>query len=254
MKTLALRVIAFSLFVFIFSLPYIYAQDSEPAEESIIDKVAEYIEIRKTFDSRTETTKPALFSYKKLEDEPAIYTVDAAVLYRKFDYNEFAIFPALQFLYTSGGKKKREFVEVSLFGLLFLYKNSEGKGRLEPSVSYSKDFFSEERILKSKILFNPSYDGFFIPIRNVTHYKFKYNGKDNHWVFGINPIVGFGYEHDMEEDSDDDVRSFYNVAMISASLKRYYLNLRYMATIISSSIMLCHLIINMAALSASISM
>ena len=210
----------FSVILFLLVSNFVTAQ--EDTTLSIIDKVAKIIEIRKSFDSKSETTKPALFTYKKLEDEPAIYSIDAAVMYKALDFKNFGIFPAVQFLYTSGGKKRRELVELSLFGQIYVYNNNQGKGLLEPSFTYGEDFFTKERIIKSIIVFNPSYSDFFIPIRNVTNYKFKYNGKDNHWVFGFNPIVGFGYEYDLEDNSSGNVRSFYNIARGSLSLKRYY--------------------------------
>ena len=213
----------FSVILFLFVSNLVKAQ--EDTSLSIIDKVAKIIEVRKSFDSKSETTKPALFSYKKIQDEPAIYSIDAAVMYKGMDFNDFGIFPAIQLLYTSGGKKRRELVELSLFGQIDLYNNSEGKGLLEPSFTYGEDFFTKERIIRSKIVFNPSYRDFFIPIRNVTNYKFKYNGKDNHWVFGFNPIIGFGYEHDLEDNSSNNVRSFYNIAHGSISLKRYYIEI-----------------------------
>jgi hypothetical protein len=195
---------------------------SDATDESIVDNIAKVIEIRKAFDVKSETTKPALFSFKKSENEDAIYTVDAAVMYMLFDYKSFGIYPALQFQYVSHGKKKTETLKGMLIGEWILYNTPSSEGKLEPSVSFSKDFFSKERIFTGQLVFQPSFPKFPIPIRNVSNIKFKYNGKDNRWIFGFNPLIGAAYEYDFEEKVKDDQNSLYTITMASMSLKRYY--------------------------------
>lgn len=220
-----MKIALFSVLYLLLASVCSFAQnnDSSSDDVSIIDKIAKIIEIRKAFDSKSETTKPALFSFKKSEDEDAIYTIDAAVMYKGFDYTTFGIYPAVQFKYISHGKKRTETVKGMLIGEWIMYNTPSSEGKLEPSVSFSKDFFSEERIFTGQLVFHPSFPKFPIPIRNVTNVKFKYNGKDNRWVFGFNPIVGAGYEYDLEDNAKDDRNSLYTITMASMSLKRYYI-------------------------------
>jgi hypothetical protein len=128
----------------------------------------------------------------------------------------------VQFQYVSHGKKRRETIKGMLIGEWILYDKPSSEGRLEPSVSFSKDFFSEERIFTGQLVFQLSFPQFPIPIRNVSNIKFKYNGKDNRWIFGFNPIVGAAYEYDFEENINDNQNSLYTITMGSMSLKRYY--------------------------------
>jgi hypothetical protein len=221
MKTVQL----FVLFVLIFSVnASAQKKDStESPEDSFMDKVAKVIEVRKGFDVKSETSKPAIFSYKKVEDDDAIFTVDAAVMYMLFSWKDFAVYPAVQFDYVSHGKKKAEKLMGMLIGEYILYNTPYATGKLEPSVSYSKDFFTDERVFKSQLIFQPSFPNFVIPIRNVSDVHFKYNGKDDRWVFGINPMIGIAYEDDLEKKTKDDVNSLYTVTKGSASIKRYYM-------------------------------
>ncbi len=196
---------------------------TESVEDSFMDKVARVIEVRKGFDVKSETSKPAIFSYKKVEDDAAIFTVDAAVMYMLFTWKDFAVYPAVQFDYVSHGKKRSEKLTGLIIGEYTLYNTPYAAGKLEPSVSYSKDFFTEERIFKGQLVFQPTFPNFVIPIRNVSDVHFKYNGKDDRWIFGINPIFGMAYEEDLEEKTKGDANSLYSIAKGSASIKRYYM-------------------------------
>lgn len=201
----------------------VFGQDSNESEsDSFMDEIARIIEVRKGFDVKSEVTKPAIFSYKKVEDEDAIFTVDAAVMYMLFTGKNFGIYPAVQFDYVSSGKKKMEKLTGMLIGEYTLYSTPYASGKLEPSVSYSSDFFSEERIFKSQLVFQPLFPNFVIPIRDINKIRFKYNGKDDRWIFGINPLIGAAYESDIEKKPKDNTTSFYSIAMGSASIKRYY--------------------------------
>lgn len=199
-----------------------YSQKDTSEHESFLDKLSKVVEVRKSFDSHAETAKHALFSYKKDEGEDAIYTIEAAVLYEGFTNETIGIMPAIEFEYTSSDKKRRELLEVGLVGFYYLYDNKDGSGKIEPSITFGKDFIKERELLRAKLIFNPTIKNFFIPIRNIDKHKFKYNDKDDHWVWGFNPLLGFGYEYDINDNGPDETKKLYNIAHGSLSFKKYY--------------------------------
>jgi len=106
---------------------------------------------------------------------------------------------------------------------------------LIPSLSYEKDFYSKKELIDVKVSFNPSFPDFAIPIFNASSYKFKYNGKDNHWVFGVNPSIGVDYQKQTAPKAKDNYQkqtapkakdnyyTYNSFINIGATLKRYYM-------------------------------
>ncbi len=75
--------------------------DSDKPTLSLLDNIQDIIDIRKSFTSENETNKPALFSYKKDNDEKAVYLIDIAVSYKGFNYEKYGVKPFVQFDYCS---------------------------------------------------------------------------------------------------------------------------------------------------------
>jgi hypothetical protein len=209
------------LAVLIFPLE-VKSQDND-SSKSVIDVIQEYVELRRAFDDNSESTKPALFSYSKKDDEDAIYKIDAAILYKKLDYTDFAIAPFVQFEYISGGKDRKEKVKSGLTFKYYLYRTPNSSGRLEPEVSFWKDFYSKRELFEAKLSFNPTFPNFAIPIMDASKVKFKYNGKDNRWVYGLNPNIGFDYQRQTGPKKKDDFKTYDSFASLSFTVKRYYL-------------------------------
>lgn len=210
-------------FAFAFFIPAeTFSQDND-SSKSIIDVVQEYIELRKSFDDNSESTKPALFTYSKKDDEDAIYKIDAALLYRKLNFTDFDVAPFVQFEYISGGKDRREKVKSGVTLKYTLYKSVNSRGMLEPEVSFWKDFYSKRELFETKISFSPSFPNFVIPIMDASKVKFKYNGKDNRWVYGLYPRIGADYQHQTGPKKKDDFVAYNSFVSASFTVRRYYL-------------------------------
>lgn len=188
-----------------------------------MDKVQTILEIRRSFDVSGETTKPALLSFKKSDDEKAVFTIDIAFSYKGFRYDQWGVSPFVQFDYSSKTKDQLEKLKGGIDVYYKIYNLQDASAKLVPSISFSKDFYSKIEEFQTSISFIPRFPNLFIPIRNVSDVKFKYDGNDNRWVFGFNPIIGstykrtYGGKHHISET--DFIASFGG----GLALKRYYL-------------------------------
>jgi hypothetical protein len=207
----------------IFLIPAKAKSQDNDSSKSIIDIVQEYVELRKSFDDNSESTKPALFSYSKKDDEDAIYKIDAAILYIKLNFTGFDIAPFVQFEYISGGKDRREKVKGGITLKYTLYKTANTSGMLEPEVSFWKDFYSKRELFETKISFSPSFPNFVIPIMDASKIKFKYNGKDNRWVYGLYPRIGADFQHQTGPKKRDEFKTYDSFVSASLTIRRYYL-------------------------------
>lgn len=191
-------------------------------EESFMDKVQKIIEIRKSFDVAGEVTKPALMSLKKDNDEKSTFSIDMAVAYKGFRYEKTGFTPSVQFDYSSKEKDRLERLKLGLDMYYTLYEYSGGSGKLQPYVQFSKDFFSKTEDFKFNVSFVPSFPKFFFPVRNVSGIKFKYDGTDNRWVIGLNPIVGATYERTYGGTNNINQTNYYSLTAAGMTFKRYY--------------------------------
>ncbi len=201
-----------------------FAADSTK-QKSFLDNLQNWFELRQSFDSKSETNKPAILTYEKKEGDEAVSTIDAALMYEGFQYNRFGISPLVQLEYTSTGSSREETFKTGLVGFFEFYKYSGGSGRLEPSIYYSKDFLSEIQIASGSLIFAPSFPYFFLPIRKVSSVKFNYDGNDNKWIFGFVPTAGLYYEKELGDINDGKERLWYSKLTANLTAKRYYIQL-----------------------------
>lgn len=199
------------------------SDNSDEPTLSLLDRIQNIIDIRKSFTSENETNKPALFSYKKDNDEKAVYLIDIALSYKGFNYEKSGVTPFVQFDYSSKSKDQSDKLTAGLSSYYRIYDYSGGSGKLEPLISYSKDFFTKEETGKASLFFVPQFPKFFLPVRNVTNIKFKYDGskEDNRWVIGFNPI--FGINFDRVYDGKIISNLYYGSYAGNLTFKRYYL-------------------------------
>ncbi|MDQ3019806.1 MAG: hypothetical protein M3R36_04435 [Bacteroidota bacterium] len=74
-------------------------------EESFMDKVQKILGIRRSFAVSSETTKPGVLSFKKDDDENAVFNIDIAFMYKGFRYGEWGFIPSVQFLIIQASQK-----------------------------------------------------------------------------------------------------------------------------------------------------
>lgn len=191
-------------------------------EDSFMDKIQKILEIRRSFDITDQITKPALLSLKKDNDEKTAFTIDIAIAYKGFQYEETGITPSVQFDYSSKSKDQTEKVKFGLDTYYKLYEYSGGSGKISPSVFFSKDFSNKHEELNFNLTFNPRFPKFFFPVRNINEVKFKYDGNDNRWVFGLNPVAGATYERLYGGKKHISQTEYYTITAASISVKRYY--------------------------------
>ncbi len=192
-------------------------------EESFMDKVQKVIEIRRSFDLLSETTKPALLSFKKNEGEKAVFTTDFAVAYRGFRYAGWGISPSVQFDYSSSIYDQLERLTGRVNTYYEFYKYSGGSGRVEPGISYSKGFYSKIDEQEAELFFIPRFPKLFIPVMNISDIKFKYDGKDNRWIFGLNPSAGITYLRMTGGSRNINDNNTFGTVAASITARRYYL-------------------------------
>lgn len=197
------------------------------ADESLMDRIQNVIGIRKSFDVASETTKPALLSFKKDDDKEAVFNIDMALTYKAFKYETWGFLPFIQFDYSSKPRDQLEKLKAGLNYYYFTFRDKANSGRIEPEIFYAKDFYSKIQQFEISLSYIPRYPDFFIPIWNITDFKFKYNGKDNKWVFGFNPAGGIVYSSSwgsLNQEIENE-QIYFGYAAGDISLKRYYLML-----------------------------
>ncbi|MEO8446859.1 MAG: hypothetical protein ABI528_05155 [bacterium] len=192
-------------------------------EESFMDKLQKFFGIRRSFDISSETTKPALLSFKKDNDEATTFNTDIALTYKGFRYDTWGFSPSIQFDYSSKSKDQLEKLKTGFDVYYKLYENDDGSGRIEPAISYAKDFYSKLEEFESGISFVPRFPKFLIPIQNVSDIKFKYDGNDNRWIFGFNPVVGTNFKRTYGGKKHISQTEYLGIVAGSLSLRRYFL-------------------------------
>lgn len=216
------NVIYFFLLILIFIPAASVSQSKKKYKEvSFLDKVQELIGIRRTFDVSSETTKPGVLSYKQNDDQAAVFNIDVAVIYKGFRYDVWGFSPSVQFDYSSKPKDQLEKLKGGFDVYYKLYENRNGYAKIEPAVSLETDFYANASVFQTSLSFIPRYPDFFIPLRNVSDIKFLYDGTDNRWVFGFNPIIGTNFKRTYGDDVSQS--DYYASFAGSLSIKRYYM-------------------------------
>lgn len=192
-------------------------------EISFMDKVQKIIEIRRSFDVSGEITKPALLALKKDNGEKAIFSIDIAIGYKGFRYEKLGFTPLIQFDYSSKEKDRLEKIRFGLDTYYKIYEYSGGSGKLRPFLTFAKDYYSKIEEFNFNLSFVPSFPKFVIPVRNISDIKFKYDGNDNRWIFGFNPIIGTTYERIYGGKKHIQQTNYYSLTAASVTVKRYYL-------------------------------
>ncbi|MFZ1460632.1 MAG: hypothetical protein WAU38_07510 [Ignavibacteria bacterium] len=192
-------------------------------ELSFTDKVQKLFEIRRTFNASGETTKPALLSFKKDNDENAVFNIDFALSYKGLRFEEYGVSPSVQFDYSSKTKDQLEKLKAGLDIYYKVYEYTSGSGRIEPAVSYSKDFFSKTEIFETGLSFIPKFPEFLIPVMNVSEIKFKYDGNDNRWIFGFNPVIAANFRRTYGGKNDLNLTEYLYSFAGGFTLRRYFL-------------------------------
>ncbi|MEO6694963.1 MAG: hypothetical protein ABIY50_10175 [Ignavibacteria bacterium] len=198
------------------------APEKKVTEETFMDKVQKILEVRRSFDISDQITKPALLSLKKDNDEKTIFSVDIALAYKGFRYDNSGLTPSIQFDYSSKSKDQQEKVKLGLDTYYKIYQYADGSAKISPSVFFTKDFHSKIEELNFNLTFIPRFANFFIPVRNISEVKFKYDGNDNRWVFGVNPVFGATFERLYGGKNNLNQTEYYSITAASITIKRYY--------------------------------
>ena len=194
-------------------------------EKSFMDKVQEIIGIRRSFDVSSETTKPGVLSFKQNDDQDPVFNIDMALIYKGFRYDEWGFSPSVQFDYSSKPKDQLEKLKAGFDVYYKIYSYSNDYAKLEPAVSLSRDFYNDIDEFQTSISFIPRYPDFIFPLRNISDIKFLYDGNDNRWVFGFNPIVGTNFKriYSTSYRKGFSESNYYASFAGSLALKRYYM-------------------------------
>lgn len=195
------------------------------SEESFIDKVQKIIEVRRSFEIADDITKPALMSFKKTEGEDAVFNIDIAITYKGFHFEKSGFTPSVQFDYSSSVKDAKEKLKFGLDYFYRIYEYAGGSGKIKPYLVFGRDFKTDIDEFIFNLSFIPRFPKFFIPVLNVSEIKFKYDGKDNHWVIGLNPVLGTSYERIYGGTGKKifDIKEYYTLLAANLTIKRYYL-------------------------------
>jgi hypothetical protein len=199
-----------------------YAQKLKK-ERSFMDKVQDYIGIRRSYDVSSETTKPGVLSFKQDNDQAAVFNIDIAFMYKGFRFDDWGFTPAVQFDYSSKPKDQLEKLKTGFDVYYKLYSYKDDYAKIEPAVSLSRDYYNNVDEFQTSLSFIPRYPNFFIPLRNVSDIKFLYDGTDNRWVFGFNPIAGTNFKRIYSTTGDLSESDYFASFAGSLSLKRYFM-------------------------------
>ncbi|MDQ3019805.1 MAG: hypothetical protein M3R36_04430 [Bacteroidota bacterium] len=126
------------------------------------------------------------------------------------------------FDYSSKPKDQLEKLKTGFDVYYKIFEFSDGYGKIEPAISYAKDY-NEITEFQTSFSFIPRFPEFFIPIQNVSDVKFQYDGTDNRWVFGLNPILGINYRRTYSDINEIDEKEYYASFSGSFAVKRYYM-------------------------------
>lgn len=201
-----------------------YSQKKKKDSEiSFMDKVQELIGIRRSFDVSSETTKPGVLSFKQNDDQDPVFNIDMALIYKGFRYDEWGFSPSVQFDYSSKPKDQLEKLKAGFDVYYKIYDYGNDYAKLEPAVSLSRDFYNDIDEFQTSISFIPRYPDFIFPLRNISDIKFLYDGDDNRWVFGFNPIIGTNFKRIYSTTYNLSESNYYASFAGSLALKRYYM-------------------------------
>ena len=201
-----------------------YSQKKKKDSEiSFMDKVQELIGIRRSFDVSSETTKPGVLSFKQNDDQEPVFNIDMALIYKGFRYDQWGFSPSVQFDYSSKPKDQLEKLKAGFDVYYKVYQYNDNYAKLEPAVSLSRDFYNDIDEFQTSISFIPRYPDFPVPLRNVSDIKFLYDGNDNRWVFGFNPIVGTNFKRTYSTSYDLSESDYFASFAGSLTIKRYYM-------------------------------
>lgn len=194
---------------------------------SFMDKVQNVVELRKSFETENETKKPALLSFKKDEGENPVFVTDIAAALKIFRYETFGITPFIQFDYSSKSKEETEKITGGLSSYYMIYRYSGGSGKLEPLISFAKDYYTKIENLIFRLTFIPHFPDFIIPIRNISDIKFKYDGskKDNIWIFGFNPFLGMNFDRKYGGNNNLNQSLYFSAVGGNVTVRKYYFQL-----------------------------
>jgi hypothetical protein len=196
-------------------------QTSTP--KTFMDKLQEIIEVRQAFDTKSETKKPAKLSFKKNENEDAVYTIDLAVIYKGFERKTWGISPAVQLEYSSNLKDKQQTFKGGLLGFVRVLEFPRGYIDLEPSTVFTRDFFYKTKSVDTKLYINPTFPQLFIPIRDVSEIQLNYTRDDGAWLFGFNPVAGIEYRISIDDTTPTTDVNLFDVFAGEITLKRPYI-------------------------------
>lgn len=188
-----------------------------------MDNVQNVLGIRRSYDVSSETVKPGVLSFKKDEDEAAVFNIDIAFIYKGFRYDQWGFSPAIQFDYSSKPKDQLEKLKAGFDVYYKIYQSGDDYAKLEPAVSLSRDYYNDINEFQTSLSYIPRYPDLFFPLRNVSDIKFLYDGTDNRWVFGFNPIVGTNFKRIYSTENNLSESDYFASFAGSFSLKRYYM-------------------------------
>ncbi len=215
---------SFIVFLFlVFSLTAAAQDAKKKKERSFMDNVQNVLGIRRSYDVSSETVKPGVLSFKKDDDEEAVFNIDIAFIYKGFRYDQWGFSPAIQFDYSSKPKDQLEKLKAGFDVYYKIYQSGDDYAKLEPAVSLSRDYYNDINEFQTSLSYIPRYPDFILPLRNVSDIKFLYDGTDNRWVFGFNPIVGTNFKRIYSTSRDLSESDYFASFAGSFSIKRYYM-------------------------------
>jgi hypothetical protein len=217
------------VFCFLFLLIINKVVFSKDSTDTFLDKVQKVIEVRGTFVSQYQPKKPALFTVSKNSGEKTLYTIDLAILYKNLSTPVLLLTPIIQFNYSSSENAPSEKITGTLSSYWIIHNdpNSSSSGRLEPMISYSKDFKTKFEKIGGNIVYVPTFPEFLFPIQNATELEYAEDDSDRVVLLhGFQPIIGLGYDKEISKKGEAvDVRSFRSIVNGQYTLRRYYFQL-----------------------------
>ena len=190
-------------------------------EKSTVDRFADSIFFRKSFESISEIREPALFSLRHGTDHQGFGDIDAAMGLRKSitNFGDIEIIPALQTHIVTGGTQRSQELRGFLGASRYFDLPDAALLRIEFNNLVSKEFESGFAKYSANILLVPEYQNFRLFGLRMPVWDPSTDTKHLEW--GIRPIIGVADDFRLSRANDSaELKHFRGIGKLQLAFRR----------------------------------
>lgn len=201
------------------------------SDTSFLDKLQKIIEIRRSFEIESQAKNPALLSYKKTEGSTPSLTVDLAITYLGFTFENGKVKPFVQVDFSgSGTKNQNELLTTGISASIYTLNAKNSRLRIHPDLFYTRDFLNKLNIYRTAITLEPEIRNFIVPIVNITRRQFSEESIDGDWLVGLNPNLTFKLKETDYDGVTENSTVYFTELRADFAIRKWYLQVVVMGS------------------------